>query len=230
MISSRLTSLTLAASISCPAEASSCAEPDAIEMEMLETRFADNDGVASADQLRSISAPPTALAACLRAGPEARGNATSLPHPLDYARADRRRGRGRLMDILRAIGDPKVFGSHFRDKRGSWQAGSRSWLPCSALALTPEHGLPSTSNVLAAARRPEGSAREAWLVCGRRAGKSFILALVAVFLASFHDWRPISVLASAAPSWSSPPTGGRRAPSCATSRACSKLGTRCWRS
>ena len=32
--------------------------------------------------------------------------------------------------------------------------------------------------------------REAWLVFGRRAGKSFILALIAVYLAIFRDWRP----------------------------------------
>jgi hypothetical protein len=31
---------------------------------------------------------------------------------------------------------------------------------------------------------------EAWLVCGRRSGKSFVLATVAVFLAAFRDWRP----------------------------------------
>jgi hypothetical protein len=31
---------------------------------------------------------------------------------------------------------------------------------------------------------------EAWLVIGRRGGKSFMLALIAVFLACFHDWRP----------------------------------------
>src|SRR3954462_3107953 len=29
---------------------------------------------------------------------------------------------------------------------------------------------------------------EAWLVCGRRAGKSLTLALIAVFLACFRDW------------------------------------------
>ena len=38
-------------------------------------------------------------------------------------------------------------------------------------------------------RRRRG-ARKSWLVCGRRAGKSFILALVAVFLACFCDWSP----------------------------------------
>jgi Terminase large subunit, T4likevirus-type, N-terminal len=30
---------------------------------------------------------------------------------------------------------------------------------------------------------------EAWLCCGRRSGKSFMLALIAVFLACFFDWR-----------------------------------------
>jgi hypothetical protein len=37
---------------------------------------------------------------------------------------------------------------------------------------------------------PRAPAREGWLVCGRRAGKSFILATIAVFLACFKDWRP----------------------------------------
>src|SRR5262249_51245664 len=37
---------------------------------------------------------------------------------------------------------------------------------------------------------PEGGARESWLICGRRAGKSFVLALIAVFLACFCDWAP----------------------------------------
>lgn len=36
---------------------------------------------------------------------------------------------------------------------------------------------------------PTAHASEGWLVCGRRSGKSFMLALVAVFLACFHDWK-----------------------------------------
>jgi hypothetical protein len=32
--------------------------------------------------------------------------------------------------------------------------------------------------------------RESWLICGRRSGKSFIMALIAVFLACFRDYRP----------------------------------------
>jgi hypothetical protein len=37
---------------------------------------------------------------------------------------------------------------------------------------------------------PESPVTEAWLIVGRRGGKSFILALIAVFLATFRDWRP----------------------------------------
>jgi hypothetical protein len=40
---------------------------------------------------------------------------------------------------------------------------------------------------------PIGPFYEAWLCCGRRAGKSFIRALVAVFLAWFRDWTPFLV-------------------------------------
>jgi hypothetical protein len=36
---------------------------------------------------------------------------------------------------------------------------------------------------------PTVPSHEAWLVCGRRSGKSFILATVATFLTSFFDWR-----------------------------------------
>jgi terminase large subunit-like protein len=36
---------------------------------------------------------------------------------------------------------------------------------------------------------PSAPVSEGWLICGRRAGKSFALAVVAVFLACFKDWR-----------------------------------------
>jgi phage terminase large subunit-like protein len=38
--------------------------------------------------------------------------------------------------------------------------------------------------------RPAIGFTEAWLVVGRRGGKSMILALIACFLAVFRDWRP----------------------------------------
>jgi hypothetical protein len=57
--------------------------------------------------------------------------------------------------------------------------------------------LPMTEDQLAIYRRftgrstpPTKALHEAWLVIGRRGGKSFVLAVIAVFLACFRDWRP----------------------------------------
>ena len=82
--------------------------------------------------------------------------------------------------------DPKVFGQHF--KGGTFDA----WLAFLAALFA----LPMTAEQLAIYRKhtgrtdpPTQPAKEAWLVVGRRGGKSFILAVIAVFLACFKDWR-----------------------------------------
>jgi hypothetical protein len=56
-------------------------------------------------------------------------------------------------------------------------------------------GLPLSDEDLALFREctgrenpPPGGTTEAWLICGRRSGKSFILALIACYLAVFKDW------------------------------------------
>ena len=92
------------------------------------------------------------------------------------------------MNILEAIDDPKVFGAHFRE--------AESWRPWRTF-LGALFGLPLASGPADLYRRstgrsalPETPFTEAWLVIGRRGGKSFILALIAVYLASFKDWRP----------------------------------------
>lgn len=91
------------------------------------------------------------------------------------------------MNILQACRSPKVFGPWFKDP-STWQA----WFAFLAALF----GLPMTDDQLATYRKhtgrlspPEGVQREAWLICGRRAGKSFIMALVAVFLATFRNYR-----------------------------------------
>jgi hypothetical protein len=91
------------------------------------------------------------------------------------------------MNILHALDDPKVFGPFF--KGGTWAA----W----RVFLASLFALPMTEAELAIYRQhtgrtapPSEPSLEAWLVCGRRSGKSFVLALVAVFLACFRDWRP----------------------------------------
>ena len=83
--------------------------------------------------------------------------------------------------------DNNVFGKHFRG--GTWDAWRVFLCALFALPMTPEQvaifqkhtgrSAPSTAPL-----------HEAWLVCGRRSGKSFMLACIAVFLAAFHDWRP----------------------------------------
>lgn len=91
------------------------------------------------------------------------------------------------MSILQACADPNLFSQWFR-KRDSWAA----WFA----ALAAIFALPMTDDQLATYRRhtgradpPTNPAREVWLICGRRAGKSFVLALIAVYLAAFHDYR-----------------------------------------
>jgi hypothetical protein len=90
------------------------------------------------------------------------------------------------MNILDALDDPKVFGNFFRAR--TWAA----W----RVFLAALFGLPMTDDQLATYRRftgrstpPPAPLHEAWLVCGRRGGKSFVLATIAVFLAAFKDWR-----------------------------------------
>jgi hypothetical protein len=91
------------------------------------------------------------------------------------------------VNILRAIRDSKVFGQHFKgDTWSSWLAFLAALF---ALPMTPEQ-LAVYQRHTGRTTPPAAPLSEAWLVCGRRAGKSFILAVTAVFLACFKDWRP----------------------------------------
>jgi hypothetical protein len=91
------------------------------------------------------------------------------------------------MNIIQALNDPKVFGRYF--KADSWNV----W----RVFLAALFGLPLGHDQLQLFQQftgrsvaPASPLREAWLVVGRRGGKSFVLATIAVFLACFKDWRP----------------------------------------
>ena len=93
----------------------------------------------------------------------------------------------RALTILDALADHKLFARWFRHPN-SWAA----W----RVFLAALFALPMTEDQLATYRQctgrqtaPTTPATEGWLICGRRAGKSFMLALVAVFLACFTDYR-----------------------------------------
>ena len=91
------------------------------------------------------------------------------------------------MNILQAMSDPKVFAEHFRGN--TWNVWRVFLAALFALPMTPEQ-LALYRKHTGRSTPPTQPLHEAWLVCGRRAGKSFILACVAIFIACFRDWRP----------------------------------------
>jgi hypothetical protein len=91
------------------------------------------------------------------------------------------------MDILQAMGDRQVFGAHFPDPK-SWCAWQAFLAGLFGLPLSPSQA-ELFAQCSGERTPPAGGAQEAWLICGRRSGKSFILSTIAVYLACFKDWR-----------------------------------------
>lgn len=90
------------------------------------------------------------------------------------------------MNILEACEHPDLFAPWFknRDNYEAWFA-----------FLAALFGLPMTDEQLAIYRKhtgrqepPTEASSEAWLIIGRRGGKSFVSSLVAVYLACFFDY------------------------------------------
>jgi hypothetical protein len=92
------------------------------------------------------------------------------------------------LNILQATADPKLFGRWFKN-RDTWSAWFAFLAALFALPMTPEQ-LATYRQCTGRTDPPGERVTEAWLVCGRRAGKSFILSLTAVFLAAFFNWKP----------------------------------------
>ena len=91
-----------------------------------------------------------------------------------------------MLTILEAIRDPQLFAPWFKDP-ATW----RAWFAFLAALFA----LPMDAEGLALYQRHTGRetvltepASEAWVIVGRRGGKSLIAALVAVFLACFKDY------------------------------------------
>jgi hypothetical protein len=90
-------------------------------------------------------------------------------------------------DIIKALDDPNVFARYFKGE--SWVVW-RVFLAALFGLLLDHDQLQLFKQFTGRATAPTSPLREAWLVCGRRAGKSFILSVIAVFLACFKDWKP----------------------------------------
>lgn len=85
-----------------------------------------------------------------------------------------------------AWSDPSIFGGMFKDP-ATW----KPWLVFAkvlfGLALAPDE-LALFQECTGRDTAPDKRQSEAWLIVGRRGGKSRFLALVAAFLAAFCDW------------------------------------------
>ncbi len=89
--------------------------------------------------------------------------------------------------ILRAIRDPKLFKPWFKNP-DSWSAWYAFLKALFALPMV-EEDLAVYRQCTGRTEQPATPSTEAWLICGRRAGKSFMLAICAVYLAAFHEYR-----------------------------------------
>src|SRR5580700_5387163 len=113
----------------------------------------------------------------------------------ELARISRRQDRGsgerkmkREVTILNAMADKKLFGRSFKDAK-TWSTWRVFLAALFALPMTPQE-LEIYQRCTGRTSPPTEPAQEAWLICGRRAGKSMILAICAVFIACFRDWTP----------------------------------------
>jgi len=100
------------------------------------------------------------------------------------------------VNIVQALDDPAIFGGVIRD-RSTWGAW-RGFLK--ALFGLPMNEAEADLFRACTAREtlPTATFGAAWLICGRRAGKSFVLALIAVFLACFRDYAPFLAMGESA--------------------------------
>ena len=90
------------------------------------------------------------------------------------------------MNIIQAIDDDNVFGPFFRG--ATWDTWRVFLAALFGLQMTPEQ-LAVFQKFTGRTAAPTSPLHEAWLCIGRRGGKSFVLATIAVFLAAFRDWR-----------------------------------------
>ena len=91
------------------------------------------------------------------------------------------------LSILAALDDADLFAPHFRE--GSWGAWRAFLAALFGLPMTEAEAETYTRHT-GRTEPPAAPFREAALIVGRRGGKSRVLALIAVYLATFRDYAP----------------------------------------
>jgi hypothetical protein len=95
------------------------------------------------------------------------------------------------IDIITACSDPDIFGGWFRD-RATWTAWFVVIKVLFGIALSAEE-LVSFQRHTGRTKPAPGGYFDVSLICGRRAGKSLVLALCAAYFSAFFDWQPFLV-------------------------------------
>jgi len=93
------------------------------------------------------------------------------------------------LSILDALDEPALFGAAIRD-HASWEPWRAFLAAMFGLPLLYPHEKELFRVCTGRAEPPNAPVRNVWLICGRRAGKSFCMALVAAYLAVFRNWTP----------------------------------------
>jgi hypothetical protein len=89
--------------------------------------------------------------------------------------------------IIECMDHPAIWAGWFRDK-ATWQPWRAFLAALFGLSLS-EADLNLYRQCTGRTAPPAGGTTEAWLVVGRRGGKSFVLAMIACYLAVFRDYR-----------------------------------------
>ena len=91
------------------------------------------------------------------------------------------------MDIITAINDERFFLPLFKDI-STWQSWQVFLKTLFGLRIEDKKDRRLFRRCTGLKRPPAKQAREAFVIAGRRSGKSFISSIIAVFLACFKDW------------------------------------------
>jgi hypothetical protein len=94
----------------------------------------------------------------------------------------------RAFSILNAVRDQRLFGKAFKDGT-TWAAWFTFLAGLFALPMS-EAEAQVWRECTGRSAPPQKPFTESWLICGRRSGKSFVMALIGVFLACFRDYKP----------------------------------------
>ncbi|MCC8946477.1 hypothetical protein H8A97_15480 [Bradyrhizobium sp. Arg62] len=92
------------------------------------------------------------------------------------------------LTLLDAVRDPQIFLPSFADP-DDWEVWWAFIASCFAYDMTPEQRA-LFEKCTGRKVPPAQQVKEAWLVVGRRGGKSRVLALIAVWLACFFNYKP----------------------------------------